>query len=219
MGHLFRNLRVSLRQFRAFPGFAATVVLTLALGIGATTAIFSVIKAVVLNPLPFRDPQRLVHVWEGFRGGHYHRGDDAYFISVRPGTFYDWRAQSESFTEMSAYHWRDLIFTRGGQSELLTAHEVVEHFFETLGTPASLGRTLDASDYAPNAQHVAVLSNRLWVNRFGRAPRMIGREISLDHQAYSVVGVMPEGFYLTGRDYPDLWIAHWADQKEPERKG
>lgn len=80
MGHLFRNLPVSLRQFRAFPGFAATVVLTLALGIGGTTAIFSVIKAVVLNPLPFRDPQRLVHVREGFRGGHYHRGDDAYFI-------------------------------------------------------------------------------------------------------------------------------------------
>ena len=143
---------------------------------------FSVIEAVVLNPLRFRDPQQLVHVWEGFRGGRYHRGDDAYFISVRPGTFYDWRAQSQSFSDMSAYQWRDLIFTRGGQSELLSAHEVVEHFFETLGTPALLGRTLGASDYAPDAPRLAVLGNRLWVNRFGRDPGIIGREISLDHQ-------------------------------------
>lgn len=69
---------------------------------------------------------------------------------------------------MSAYHWRDLIFTRGGQSQLLSAHEVVEHFFETLGTPALLGRTLGASDYAPDAPRLAVLGNRLWVNRFGQ---------------------------------------------------
>jgi predicted permease len=216
MNTLLRNVRLSLRQFRKQPGFTATVVLTLALGIGATTSIFSVVKAVILNPLPFRQPENLVHVWEGFRGDRYHRGEEAYFISVRPGSFYDWRAQSQSFDSMSAYRWRQMILTRDRGAELLTAHDVVDRFFETLGTPAQIGRGLEPADHNPGAPRVVVISNRIWVERFGKDLGVVGRLISLDHESYEIVGVMPAGFYPTGREEPDLWTPHWADQKEKD---
>ena len=218
MNDPLRNLRLSARQFARQPWFTMAVVLTLGLGIGATTSIFSVIKAVMLNPLPFREPGNLVHIWEGSRGDRYHPGDDGYFIIVRPGTFYDWRAQSQSFERMSAYRWRDMILTDDKSVDVLSAHahDVADQFFETLGTPAQLGRTLQPADFVPSAPHVVVISNGMWVTRLGGDPEVLGRRISLDHDSYEIVGVMPPGFYPTGRDYPDLWTPHWADQKEKD---
>jgi predicted permease len=211
---LIQDLRYSLRTVRRSPGFTTVATLTLTLGIGATTSMFSVVKAVMLSPLPFSQPENLVHVWEGSRGERYHRGDEAYFSSVRPGPFYDWRTQSQSFVSISAYRSRSMLLTGGTLADLVLAHDVADQFFETLGTPAQLGRTLIADDYVAGAARTVVISNHMWAERFGKDAEAIGRRISLDRESYEIVGVMPAGFYPTQRDYPDLWTPHWANQGE-----
>jgi len=212
---ILQDLRYALRLQRRSWGFTAVVVPTLALGIGATTAIFSVVKAVIFNPLPFRQPENLVHLWEGHE--HYHRGDQAYFSSARPGTLYDWREQTQSFEHITAYRWRPRLLSDNKQSELVSAQDVYDQFFETLGTPALLGRTLQAADYAPSAPHVVVISNQMWKHRFGGDLAVIGRRIALDRESYEIVGVMPPGFY-PAPEYPNLWTPHWADQGEKENR-
>src|SRR3984893_4198562 len=207
----WQDLRYGLRMLRRSPGFTAVVVLTLALGIGAATSIFSVVKAVILSPLPFRQPENLVNLWEGHE--HYHRGDQAYFSSARPGTLFDWRGQQQSFERITAYRWRPRLLTNNQQSELVSAQDVYDQFFETLGTPALLGRTLQAGDYEPTAAHVVVISNAIWLQRFGGDRAVIGLRISLDREPYEIVGVMPAGFY-PAPDYPALWTAHWGDPGE-----
>lgn len=211
---LIQDLRYALRASRRSLGFTAVAVPTLALGIGATTAIFSIIKAVILQPLPFRQPGKLVHIWEGHE--HYHRGDQAYFSTVRPGTFYDWRAQSQSFESISAYRSRSMLLMGNKRADLVSAQDVYHQFFETLGTPAILGRTLQAADYDAGAAHVVVISNAMWIRRFGDDPGAIGRRISLDGESYEIVGVMPAGFYPTPGGYPELWTPHWANQGEKD---
>ena len=213
---LLQDLRYGLRQLRRSPGFAVVSLMTLALGIGATTSIFSVVKAVILNPLPFREPQNLVHLWEGARGDRYHRGDQAYFSSVRPGYFYDWKTQSQSFECVTSYRWRTMLLTGERRADLLSAQEVSGQFFERLGTLAQLGRTLAAADYEPGAPQVVVISNAVWVDRFGKDPGVIGRRISLDRESYEIVGVMPAGFYPTPFGKVELWVPHWADAKEKD---
>ena len=213
---VWRDMRYGVRQLGRNPAFTIVAVLTLALGIGATTSIFSVVKAVILSPLPFRHPENLVHVWEGTRGERYHRGDEAYFSSVRPGNFYAWRAQSQSIESISSYRMRPMLLRGDKSADLVSAHDVADQFFETLGTPAQLGRTLQAADYVPSAPRVVIISNRVWVERFGQDIGIIGRRISLNRQSYEIVGVMPAGFYPTQHDYPDLWTAHWANQGEQD---
>ena len=210
-----QDVRYGLRMLRRSPGFTAVVVLTLALGIGAATSIFSVVKAVILSPLPFRQPENLVHIWEGHE--HYHRGDQAYFSSARPGSLFDWREQSNSFESITAYRWRPRLLTDNKPAELIEAQDVYDQFFETLGTPPQLGRTLQANDYEPSAPHVVVISNAMWIKRFGGDPGMVGRRSSLDRESYEVVGVMPLGFY-PAPDYPELWTPHWADQAEKDNR-
>ena len=212
----WQDLRFAASMLRKNPGFTGVAVLTLALGIGATTSIFSVIKAVILNPLPFREPNRLVHIWESDRAEHYHRGDQPYFSTVNPGVFYEWRAQSQSFEHIAAYRWRAMLFGGEKGAELIEGQDVVDQFFETLGVPAQLGRTFQAADYAPDAPHTAILSYGMWAERCGKYPGIIGRRISLDRESYEIVGVMPAGFYPTPWNYPQLWTPHWADAKEKQ---
>jgi predicted permease len=214
MRALLKDLRLSLRQLRRQPSFAAAVVLTLALGIGATTSIVSIVDAVILKPLPFHEPQRLVHIWEGGRGDRYVPGEEAEFIYARPGTFYDWRGQTESFESMAAYWWRKKAFTAADRVETLWAQDVTEGFFETLGASALLGRTFGPTDYRPSSARLVILSFRVWSDRFGKDPNIIGQSISLDREPYEVVGIMPVGFYPTREDPPDLWTPHWSDEKQ-----
>jgi MacB-like periplasmic core domain len=210
---LIQDLRYALRTARRSLGFTAAAFPTLALGIGAPTAIFSVVKVVILNPLPFHQPENLVHVWEGHE--HYHRGDRAYFSTARPASLYDWRAQSRSLESITAYRWRPMLLTDDKRPELVSAQDVCDQFFETLGTPAHLGRTLEAPDYEPSAAHVVVIGNAMWVNRLGADPRVIGRRISLNRESYEIVGVMPSGFY-PAPNYRELWTPHWALQAEKD---
>jgi len=210
-----QDLRYALRIQRRSWSFAAVTVPTLALGIGTAAAIFGVVKAVIFDPLPFREPQNLVHIWEGHE--HYHRGDQAYFSSGRPASLYEWRAQSRSFATITAYKWRSLLLTDNKQAELVTGQEVYEQFFETLGTAAYRGRPLQAIDYQANSPYVVVVSYAMWKKRLGADPAVIGRRISLDRQSYEIVGIMPPGFFpASATRYPELWTPHWANAAEKE---
>jgi predicted permease len=209
-----RDLRFAARGFVKAPAFTTVAIFTLALGIGAATAIFSVVKAVLLNPLPFREPQGLVHLWEGTGDERYRMGDEAYFSSVRPGNYFGWKLGSQSFQDMSAYFWRTMLLSGKDRADVVSAHEVYERFFETLGTPALLGRTLQASDYTPSAGRVVVLSYTMWQQRFGKDAQVLGKRILLDRQSYEIVGVMPDGFYPTPFGGPELWSPHRASQEE-----
>ena len=219
--NFLQDARFGLRVLRRSPTFALVACVTLALGIGATTSIFSVVRAVIFAPLPFRQPENLVHLWgsDGPPGQHYRRGDEAFFSSARPADLYDWRAQNQSFERISAYRKRSMLLTGGKEADLVDGQEVYDEFFEMLGTAAQLGRGLQASDYESGGAHVAVISNRMWVRRLGGNPDVIGARISLDRESYQVVGVMPANFYPTPWGYPEFWIPHWADQGEKsERK-
>jgi hypothetical protein len=156
-----------------------------------------------------------VHGWEGHE--HYHRGEQTYFSTARPASLYDWRAQSRSFESITAYRWRPILLTDDKRPELVSAQDVYDQFFETLGTPAHLGRTLEAPDYEPSAAHVVVISNAMWVNRLGADPRVIGRRISLNRESYDIVGVMPSAFY-PAPNYRELRTPHWASQAEKDTR-
>jgi predicted permease len=211
---LLRDLRFAVRGFVKTPAFTTVAIFTLALGIGAATAIFSIVKAVLLDPLPFREPQRLVHLWEGVGEERYHIGDEAYFSSARPGNFFGWKFGSQSFEDVSAYFSRTMLLSGRERADLVNVHDVYDRFFETLGTPALLGRTFQASDYTSMAGRVVVLSYTMWEQRFAKDPRVLGSRIVLDRQSYEIVGVMPAGFYPTPGSSPELWTPHWAPQKE-----
>src|SRR5215469_995621 len=213
--NLLEDARFGLRMLRRSPGFTVVASVTLALGIGPTTSIFSVVRAVIFAPLPFRQPENLVHLWlaEGPPGQHYRRGDRAFFSTARPADLYDWRAQNQSFETISAYRKRSMLLTDGKAADLVEGQEVFDEFFEMLGTPAQLGRGLQASDYKSGGAHVVVISNRMWL-RLGANPNIIGARISLDRESYQIVGVMPANFYPTPWGYPEFWIPHWADRGE-----
>lgn len=205
MNGLLQDLRFTARALAKKPGFTAVVVLTLALGIGAGTAIFSVMNAVVLQPLPFRDPDRIVHIYESYpKGSRYHRGSEQSFISVRPGSFHDWAAQSRSLASVSAYSWKTMMITGGQSVEVVAGHEVTPEFFQTLGVEAQLGRTFVPEDYR-DARSV-ILSYDLWRRRYAGDPAIAGKKISLDNAEYTVVGVMPRGFYPTRLEPPRFWL-------------
>lgn len=214
--NFLQDARFGLRMLRRSPVFALVACVTLALGIGATTSIFSLVRAVIFAPLPFRQPENLVHLWlsEGPPGQHYRRGDQAFFSTARPADLYDWRAQNQSFERISAYRKRSMLLTGGKVADLVDGQEVYDEFFEILGTPAQLGRDLQASDYESGGAHVVVISNRMWAQRLGANPDVIGGRISLDRESYQIVGVMPANFYPTPWGYPEFWIPHCADQGE-----
>jgi putative ABC transport system permease protein len=115
---------------------------------------------------------------------------------------------------MSAYRRQSMLITFGDRSELISAEEVYPRFFETLGTPALVGRTLQAGDYQHGPSRVAVVGYRMWKQRYGGDPGLVGRQISLNRQSYEVVGVMPADFFTTDGKYPALWTPHWVSPVE-----
>jgi putative ABC transport system permease protein len=191
--------------------FTAVPVLTLALGIGATTAVYSVAKAVVFAPLPFAEPDRVVEIFQGFQNARFEAGsENRGMMSVRNGLYQDWRERCRSFQSMAAQQNRQLILRSGDRTEVVDVFLAGDGYFETLGVPARLGRVLNAGDYAGGAR-VVVLADRFWRSEYGADPAVVGREVVLDGAAYRVVGVMPRGFLPTRweRD-PNFWLPlHW----------
>jgi len=214
MKELLSDVRLAVRQWSNRPVWIGVILLTLATGIGAATSVFSIVDAVVLKPLPFYQPKQLVHIWEGGRGDRYQPGETPQFIYARPGSYYDWKAQSSSFQSMSAYRWRKMTLTSVEHAENVWAQDVLEDFFETLGASPELGRTFTSADYQGGLSHLVILGHRIWADRFGKDPYIVGRVVSFDGEPYEVIGVMPQGFFPTRDDPPDLWTAHRSDEKE-----
>ena len=199
MTTLLQDLRFALRMLLKSPGFTAVAVATLALGIGANTAIFSVVHAVLLRPLPYTSPERLVAVGEDNVGRGFH------LATASPPNFFDWRRRASRFEAMAAYDPATLELAGAGAPERVEGTACSPELFAVLGTPPLLGRAFVAEDARPGGARVAVLSHRLWRQRFGADRAILGRSVILDGVARQVVGVMPSGFAFPER-HADLWV-------------
>ncbi len=189
MGTLCQDTKYGLRMLGRNPGYAIVMVLTLALGIGATTAIFSVVNGVLLRPLAYPQSQQLVFVGESISA----IADRFPVVPVPAGHFIEWRQRCSSFESLSLFVKRDKTITGRGEPERLEVLEVSANLFETLRVPPALGR-LFAPEDEKGASRVAVISNGLWRRKFGADPSILGETITLDDEAYTVVGVLPDAF-------------------------
>jgi putative ABC transport system permease protein len=212
MENLIKDIRYGVRGLWKRPGFTAVAVLTLALGIGANTAIFSVVNAVLLKPLQFRDPDRLVMIWEDATFAGFPRNTPA------PANYVDWKTQTQSFEDIAATAESTFNLTGDGDPERVTAYKVTGNFFPLFGVQPALGRTFVADDDRPGAQKVAVLSHSLWQTRYGSNSQIVNRDIQLDGEKYTVVGVMPAGFQFFESDVR-LWVPLALDAEDLANRG
>ncbi len=192
---LATDVRLGARRLRRSPAFTLVAVLTLALGIGANCAFFSVVYGVLLRPLPFPEADRLVggfHLWEGERA------------SFSPPTFLDVQARAQSFTAIGAYNEGRYVLTNAGDPASVVAGEVSSGFFEALGVSTLLGRSLQPGENEPGRTRVVVLGHALWRERFGGDRGVVGRKITLNAKPYEVVGVMPPAFQWPAA--AQLWL-------------
>ncbi|MBA3914336.1 MAG: ABC transporter permease, partial [Acidobacteriales bacterium] len=213
MRRIGTDLRYGLHMMKKAKTFTILAVVTLAIGIGANTAMFSVIYGVLLRPLPFDDPDRLVQIW--------HTPPQSSFpgiktFSVSPANYLDWKAQSRSFEGMSAINYTVLSLTGKGEPEALQGREVSPDFFSILRVAPMLGRSFAPQEEQPANSHVVVLSHRLWQTRFGGNAGIVGQTVNLDETPYTVIGVMPRNFH-----YPEdaqFWVPlAWTPQERAVR--
>ncbi len=195
MDAVLQDLRYALRGFRRSPGFTALAVATFALGIGATVAIFSVLNAVLLRPLPYPEPDRLVQIWE-------RTPDGADFPASLPN-FRDFHAETRLLGGLAAADERYMSLTGSGEPQRLPAQAVSADYFRVLGASAALGRVPTVEETRAGAREV-VLGHRVWVDRFGADRAMVGRTVRLNGEAYTVVGVMGPDFHPPGE--PEAWV-------------
>jgi putative ABC transport system permease protein len=200
MPTLLHDFKYGLRVLLKTPGFTAAAVLVLALGIGANTAIFSVVNAVLLRPLPFQDPARLVQIWhvpppKSFPGMTQ--------FAVAAGNFLDWQSQNNVFERMALYTGAGFNLTGTDKPEALQASAVSADFFPVFGVHPLLGRVFAPDEDRPDHNHVVILGHALWQSHFGSDPHIVGRTISLDGQSYTVIGVMDAKFRRPG--YAQMW--------------
>jgi predicted permease len=186
MDTVLQDLKFVFRSLARRPGFTAAVLLTLGLGIGANTAIFSVVNGVLLDPLPFEDSDRLVTPNVLSTQGFY--------ISTAIPNYYDWKDQSRSFETFGAYRAATQVLTGLDRPEVVRTRQVLGDFFEVLGVAAAIGRTISAAESEPGAPAIAVVSHGFWENRLGNDPDVLGRTLTLSDLPFEVVGVMPQGF-------------------------
>jgi len=210
---VLRDLRQAFRRLGRTPAFTAAAVLCLALGIGANTAIFTVINAVLMRPLPYHEPERLVWVWEANASRESERN------SVSPANYLDWKAESSAFSSMAAMFNANLGLTGVGEAEEIPAQIVTASLFPLLGLTPLLGRGFTAEeDAAPDGAPVVVLSHGLWLRRFGGERGVIGRSIALDGAQHTVVGVLPPEARIPDiQPAPEVWIPMGLDPAENYR--
>jgi predicted permease len=190
------DLKFAFRQLLKNPGFTAVAVLTLALGIGANTAIFSVVYGVLLKPLPYREPEQLIRVFESSAGQPK--------FPMSAGDFQDYRAQNSTLAGLALYTRLDLELSMDDQPELLSALRVTSGFFDVLGVKPMLGREFRREDEAPDNHHSIILSHGLWQRRFHSDPGVLGKPVTLSGEAFTVVGVMPPRVQHVGGDYRSM---------------
>jgi len=186
------DLRYSLRLLRKSPGFAAVAILTLGLGIGANTAIFSTVDALLIRALPYTNPDRIVMVWEDAHEAGFSRNTPA------PGSYTDWTRLNRSFVAIAATRGVTSNLTGGGVPEQVIGRAVTPQFFTVLGVNPVLGRAFTEAEDRSNVQ-VAVISHGLWQRRFGGQPAAIGSPILMNGNRYEIIGVMPRDFVFRNR--------------------
>ena len=207
---LLQDLRFATRMLWKHPGFTLTAVAVLAITIGATAAIFSVVQGVLLRPLPFGDAGRIVRVHETTARGP---------ISVSPPNFADWQSQNRSFEHMAAFTAAAVAVSGAGSSERVDAALVGPAFFDVLGVPPLLGRTFSAPEAQIGGPKAVIISYGVWQRRFGGDPAALGRRLTIDGEAYQVVGVAPRG--VTYPDQTEVWLPLVFDPGElaPTQRG
>ena len=211
MDTLLRDVRYSARKLLRTPGFTAIVVGTLALAIGATTAVFSIVNGILLEPLPLRDADRVVSVASTDRDGKP--------VAISFQDFQDYRSQSRLIAEMSAYdHGTHNLTGTGGEPIRLAGSRVNANFFDVMGVAPILGRTFARGEDAKSAERTAVLSEPLWRTRFGSDPRVVGRTITIDGRPYTVIGVVP---HIDFKRATDIWLPliPEAGEDDPSNRG
>jgi predicted permease len=212
---LARDVKYAARGLRRSPGFTLTVIAVMALCIGATTALFTVVRAVLLQPLPFRDPDSLVMVYEHWRANT--TGNP--YNPVAPGDFYEWRKNTHGFEDMASYYSASFNVSgeHGELPEVAEAQQGTWNLFSLLGVEPALGRTFREDEDKVGEGHVAMLTWSFFQRRFGGDPSIVGKSVRLDSKPYTIVGVLPKWFA-----YPDarsqLWVPY-ADGKTAEKLG
>ncbi len=210
MNGFARDLKYAWRGLLRTPAFAAVAILTLGLGIGANTAIFSIIDAVLLRPLPYRNPGELVRLYEteDAPGNYPFAGPD----------FLDWKSQSHAFSDMAVSSWgQDMNLSGTGQPDHVIGTPTEANFFALLGVRPLLGRTFAPGEDEPGHDRVVILSYGLWRSKFDADPKIVGRQIELNDRKYDVIGVMPAGFHIPYR--AQLWIPLDMDSKTMGQRG
>ncbi len=204
---LWQDIRFGLRMLPKNPGFTTVAVLTLALGIGGNTAIFSLVDAVFLEPLPYSHPEQIVQVMEKTPGG------ERKWTSTL--TFLDWKNQNTVFQAMAAEWWDSMALTGGDVPAVLASLWVSAPYFSIFHARPLLGRTFAPDEDQPGKEHVVVLSHRVWQNRFGGNPGIIGRSIRLNGESYTVIGVMPSKPF--DQMWEEVWLPLAFEPKEMKR--
>ena len=208
---LLHDLRYALRSLGRAPGFTTATALALTLGVGATTALFAVLWAVLLRPLPYRSPDRLVTILHG----------DAVSAPVSPADYLDFRQQSHSFAGMAAAQSWGANLASDGRAERIPALQVTGTLFDVLGVGAEMGRAIHAGDDEAGRSHVVVISHGLWTRRFGADVGIVGRRVQLNGEPFAIVGVMPPAFRFAPfwQTQAELWVPLVLDQRRSDRNG
>ena len=188
-----RDLKEAIRSLFGRPGFTAIVVVTLALTIGANTTIFSALHAVLLRPLDYTAPDRLVILWES----NQEAGLPQEQVSL--ATYLDWRTRSRTFESIGAYRYRGFTLVQEDEPQRIGSIEASPALFTVLQANAQLGRTFSATEEQPGNERLVILSHGSWSRRFGADPSIMGTAVHLDGEPYTVVGVMAEGFCVSAR--------------------
>jgi hypothetical protein len=207
--YILQDLRYGLRQLARAPAFAAIAVLTLALGIGANTAIFSAVSAVLLAPLPYAEPERILTLSQRDL-----QTDDR--APAAPANFLDWRERTRSFEAMAAIEPYSNDYLGPDGPERFRSWLATEDFFGIFGVAPMIGRAFEAADHVRGAARVVVLSHEIWQSRFGGDRTVVGRALNIDGEPTTVIGIMPPGFaYPPGRD---LWLPRMPQGWEPQNR-
>ena len=207
METIFTDVRYGFRSLLKRPGATLIALVTLALGIGVNTAIFSAVDSVLLRPLPFKEPEQLVSIWEQTLQIGIVRNQ------VAPANFFDLRTQNQTFEAIGAYGPEDFNLTGHGEPERISGQLVSANVFSILGVQPALGRTFLPNEDQPGQHRVVVLSHALWQRLFNQDPSLVNRNITLNGETFTVVGVMPRSFFFPEREV-ELWIP-WA--MEPDQ--
>lgn len=210
METLLQDIRYAVRMLRKSPGFAAITVITLALGIGANTGLFSVVNAVVINPLPYPNPERLISL--------YARTPAFQQVSISYLNFLDWQKDNRTFDSIAGYRNEDFTLTNNGESERLHGHMISAGFFGTIGATPKLGREFRLEEDQPGAPPVALISEGLWKSKFASSPEIIGNTFTLDSKPYTIVGVVPGHFPMLSDSDVFVPIGQWNDPTFRDRR-